>query len=40
MTISDQLGEPTKKRTITTFSPESRLEACQFVVDQNHTVIG
>jgi len=39
MIISDQLGEPMKKRTRSTFSPEFRLEASQLVVDQNYTVI-
>jgi len=39
MIISDQLGEPMKKRTRPTFSPEFRLEASQLVVDQNYTVI-
>ena len=37
--ISDQLGEPMKKRTRPSFSPEFRLEASQLVVDQNYTVI-
>jgi GNAT superfamily N-acetyltransferase len=40
MIISDQLGEPMKKRIRPTFSPEFRLEASQLVVDQNYTVIG
>ena len=39
MIISDQLGEPMKKRTRPSFSPEFRLEASQLVVDQNYTVI-
>jgi len=39
MIISDQLGEPMKKRTRPTFSPEFRLEASPLVVDQNYTVI-
>ena len=39
MIISDQLGEPIKKRTRPSFSPEFRLEASQLVVDQNYTVI-
>ena len=39
MIISDQLGEPMKKRTRPTFSPEFRLEASQLVIDQNYTVI-
>jgi len=39
MIISDQLGEPMKKRTRPTFSPEFRLEASQLVVDQNYTVV-
>jgi len=38
MTISKQLGEPMKKRTRSTFSPEFRLEASQLVVDQNYTI--
>ena len=38
MIISDQLGEPMKKCTRLTFSPEFRLEASQLVVDQNYTV--
>jgi len=38
MIISKQLGEPMKKRTRSTFSPEFRLEASQLVVDQNYTV--
>ena len=38
MLISDQLGEPMKKRTRATFSPEFRLEAAQLVVDQKYTV--
>jgi transposase len=39
MIISDQLGEPMKKRTRPTFSTEFRLEASQLVVDQNYTVL-
>jgi len=39
MSTSDQLGEPMKKRTRPTFSPEFRLEASQLVIDQNYTVI-
>ena len=39
MIISDQLGEPMKKRTRPSLSPEFRLEASQLVVDQNYTVI-
>jgi len=39
MIISDQLGEPMKKRTRPSFSPEFRLEASQLVVDQNYMVI-
>ena len=38
MIISDQLGDPMKKRTRPTFSPEFRLEASQLVVNQNYTV--
>ena len=38
MIISDQLGDPMKKRTRPTFSFELRLEASQLVVDQNYTV--
>ena len=38
MIISVQLGEPMKKRTRPTFSPEFRLEASQLVVDQQYTV--
>jgi hypothetical protein len=38
MIIFDQLGEPMKKRTRPTFSPEFRLQASQLVVDQNYTV--
>ena len=38
MIISDQLGDPMKKRTRPTFSPEFRLEASQLVVDRNYTV--
>ena len=38
MIISDQLGDPMKKRTRPTFSPEFRLEASQLVVDQNYIV--
>ena len=38
MIISKQLGEPMKKRTRPTFSPEFRLEASQLVVDQNYTI--
>ena len=39
MSTSDQLGEPMKKRTRPTFSPEFRLEASQLVVGQNYIVI-
>lgn len=38
MIISKQLGEPMKKRTRPTFSPQFRLEASQLVVDQNYTI--
>jgi hypothetical protein len=38
MIISKQLGDPMKKRTRSTFSPEFRMEASQLVVDQNYTV--
>ena len=38
MIISKQLGEPMKKRTRPTFSPEFRLESSQLVVDQNYTI--
>ena len=38
MIISKQLGEPMKKRTRSTFSPQFRLEASQLVVDQNYTI--
>jgi hypothetical protein len=37
--ISDQLGEPMKKRTRRSFSPEFRLEVSLLVVDQNYTVL-
>jgi|TARA_B110000503_G_scaffold133175_1_gene210288 transposase len=39
MIISDQLGEPLKKRTRPSLSPEFRLEASELVVDQNYIVI-
>jgi len=39
MIISDQLGEPMKKRTRPTFSPVFRQKASQLVVNQNYTVI-
>ena len=39
MIISDQLGEPMKKRTRPSFNPKFRLEASQLVVDQNYTVV-
>ena len=39
MIISNRLGEPIKKRTRPTCSPEFRLEASQLVVDQNYTVV-
>ena len=38
MIISKQLGEPMKKRTRPTLSPQFRLEASQLVVDQNYTI--
>jgi hypothetical protein len=38
MILSKQLGEPMKKRTRSTFSPEFRLETSQLVVDKIHTV--
>jgi hypothetical protein len=37
--ISDQLGEPMKKLTRRSFSPEFRLEVSLLVVDQNYTVL-
>ena len=38
MIISEQLGDPMKKRTSPTFNPEFRLEASQLVADQNYTI--